>query len=195
VRWALVALLLAAPVAAAEPPNLIADADATRIRIAPELFDEPAVARRLRSGLTTTLRIELVARTGPKRRGGARVGIRWDLWDERWIVQVFEFDGKRERTILPPGTGLASWIGARTWRVAPPANDPSPWTVELEVLPFSSSEEEDARDWASRGTAMAPKGDLDESSDFRFLDLILGTSIRARPLLRYRWVITPETRP
>ena len=168
----------------AEAPRLIAAGDAVRIGIPQSILEESAVERRLRSGLTTTLRIAVRGRSGREPRGGARIGIRWDLWDERWIVQVFEFDGKRHRTILPPEKTLGSWIEQRTWRVAPRASAPPEWTVELEVLPFSSSEEEDARDWASRGSAMAPKGEVDDSSDFRVLDLILGTSIRARPLLR-----------
>ena len=61
------------------------------------ILQDASVRKQLRSGLTTTFL--LVTRQRDTRIvSGARIEIRYDLWDEVWIAQKIEFDRKSERS-------------------------------------------------------------------------------------------------
>jgi hypothetical protein len=63
------------------------------------ILQDASVRKQLRSGLTTTF-IVAVRQRDTKVISGARIEIRYDLWDEVWIVQKIEHDRKIERQRL-----------------------------------------------------------------------------------------------
>ena len=137
-----------------------------------------SVRRQLSTGLTTTF---LVSARGDGVKGAARVEVRYDLWDEVWIVRRIEFDRHVDRQRLASRQALDQW-----WRIpvrlfTTPA-ERTTLDVELAVLPFSAAEEEDARDWLSKSGGVSASG-------AGFVDVLIGTTITAKPLITYRWRI------
>jgi hypothetical protein len=144
------------------------------------VLQDKSVKKQLSSGLTTTFLV--IARQRELNRvTGARIEVRYDLWDEVWIVRRIEFDGKTDRQRLTSADALEKWwrtpvrlLSTNAARVA--------LQVDLNVLPFSAAEEEDARQWISKsggvGTAAGGGG---------IVDALIGTTISAKPITSYRW--------
>lgn len=144
------------------------------------VLQEAGVRKQLASGLTTTFL--LVARPRDARLTGARLEVRYDLWDEVWLVRRIEFDGKSERQRIASQEALEKWwrmpvriLSTNAARLA--------LQVDLTVLPFSAAEEEDAREWMTKsggvGTAGGGAGAL--------VDILIGTTLSAKPITSYRW--------
>ena len=141
------------------------------------VLHSPTVRKQLATGLTTTF---VVAARQRERLTGARIEIRYDLWDEVWHVRKIEFDRKEERLKLTSMDALEKW-----WRVPvrifANAAASLPLQVDLSVLPFSASEEEDARQWIAKGGGVArPSGQ-------GLVDVLIGTTLSAKPIIRWRW--------
>ena len=144
------------------------------------ILQDASVRKQLRSGLTTTFL--LVARQRDTRAiSGARIEVRYDLWDEVWIAQKVEFDRKSERQRLASIEALEKW-----WRTplrVLATNAPRvPLQVDLSVLPFSAAEEEDARQWITKSGGVGAGGD-----GTGLVDALIGTTLSAKPLASYRW--------
>src|SRR6185436_15013961 len=60
------------------------------------VLQDPGVRRQLGSGLTTTFLVVARLRETDS-LSGARVEIRYDLWDEVWLVRRIEFDRREDR--------------------------------------------------------------------------------------------------
>ena len=144
------------------------------------ILQDPNVRKQLRSGLTTTFL--LVARQRDTRAvHSARVEIRYDLWDEVWIVQKIDLDRKIERQRLTSLEALERWwrtplrlLATKATRVA--------LQLDLSVLPFSAAEEEDARQWITKSGGVGTGG-----GSGGLVDALIGTTISAKPLTSYRW--------
>jgi hypothetical protein len=143
------------------------------------ILQDASVRKQLYSGLTTTFL--LVARQRETRAiSGARVEIRYDLWDEVWIVRKIEHDRKSDRQRLSSLDALEKWwhtplrvLATNAQRVA--------LQIDLSVLPFSAAEEEDARQWITKS------GGVGTGGEGGLVDVLIGTTISARPLTSYRW--------
>ena len=144
------------------------------------ILQDASVRKQLRSGLTTTFL--LVARQRETRvASGARIEIRYDLWDEVWIAQKVEFDRKTERQRLASIEALEKWWRTPLRVLATNATRVG-LQVDLSVLPFSAAEEEDARQWISKSAGVATGG-----GNNGLVDALIGTTISAKPLTSYRW--------
>jgi hypothetical protein len=150
----------------------------------PSVLHDRDVSKRLGNGLTATFLI--MAWHGGKSVGGSRVEIRYDLWDEVYIVRKVDFDGKVEQQRIASFENLEHW-----WRGTPIrllAAPVGPLQVELSVLPFSAAEQEDARRWLSKSAGVSgPAAGRPTTSDL--IDVLIGTTIHAKPILTYRWKI------
>jgi len=62
----------------------------------------------------------------------------------------------------------------------------------MSVLPFSAAEEEDARQWLSKagGVGSASRGARSPG----LVDVLIGTTIQAKPLLTFQWTVDVRTR-
>lgn len=141
------------------------------------VLQSPAVKKQLSSGLTTTF---ILAARQRDRASGARIEIRFDLWDEVWLVRRIDLDRREDRQRLASMDALEKWWRTPL-RIFSAADRAFPLQVELSVLPFSASEEEDARQWIAKGGGVAkPSGE-------GLVDVLIGTTISAKPIIRWRW--------
>jgi hypothetical protein len=203
-RAALVALALASIGAAARalpPPILEIDAEQRLMvgRLA-AVLDEETVARQLESGLTTTFffRVEAAGRV----LGGARVDVRYDLWDEVFEVAALGAGGRGERATLAGRAALEAWWSGLELVVAERgslgASAPRELVLALEVVPFSASEQDDAQRWfarsfgdsaASAGPRVTDPAERRGDSLEKVLGVLMATSIRGSALYTTRWAV------
>jgi hypothetical protein len=161
------------------------------------------VAKQLDSGLTTAFvaTVEGTARSGASLRGALRVEIRYELWDEAYLVRVTERDGALTKVTLPTRDRLMEWWSStpiRAAHLASASDAPDKLRVRVDVVPFSAGEEADAQRWLVQSVGdrvgSGPGGSQTKSdSAGALLDLLIGTSVQRRPLQSWRWVV-PVTR-
>lgn len=184
VRPALVAVLFVLPLLAnAQQPQLAFTTQPGGVVAATlpmSILQDPSVRKQLRSGLTTTFL--LVARQRETRAvNGARIEIRYDLWDEVWIVQKIDLDRKIEQQRLTSLDALERWWRTPLRLLATKASRVA-LQIDLSVLPFSAAEEEDARQWITKSGGVGTGG-----GSGGLVDALIGTTISAKPLTSYRW--------
>ena len=175
--------LLLAAFARAQQPQLgftVQPGGVVAATLPASILQDASVRKQLRSGLTTTFLF--VARQRDTRLlSGARIEIRYDLWDEVWIVQKVEHDRKSERQRLTSLEALEKWWRTPLRLLATKASRVA-LQIDLSVLPFSAAEEADARQWITKS------GGVGTSSDGAGLvDVLIGTTLSAKPLTSYRW--------
>jgi hypothetical protein len=203
-RAALVALTLASVCTAARaapPPGVSLDTEQRLVvgRLAAILAEE-AVARQLESGLTTTFvfRAEVAGRV----LGGARVDVRYDLWDEVFQVVAVGADGRGKRATLAGRAALETWWSSLELVVAERASSaalmPRELVLALEVIPFSASEQDDAQRWFVRSFGATATRDGPQVTDpaerrgdslEKVLGVLMATSIRGSALYSARWAV------
>lgn len=177
---ALVLVTLALGARAQQRPAFTRQADAVAASLPSSVLQDERVKKQLGSGLTTTF--ILAAR---QRDAGtitsARLEVRYDLWDEVWHVRRVEFDGKIDRQRITSAEALEKWWKTPVRLFATNAERVL-LQVELNVLPFSAAEEDDARAWIAKsggvGTAASGNG---------LVDALIGTTISAKPITSFRW--------
>ena len=153
------------------------------------------VAKQLTSGLTTAFVLRVEDR---KIIGGARVEIRYDLWEESYLVTVLELDGAVRREKIASAAKLAEWWRDTPLRVMRTNQHPQSISSRLQVLPFSAREEAEAERWLSESVGASPKKNAatdPTSSANRLLDAIIGTSVQRRPIVEFRWKIDVQFIP
>lgn len=153
-------------VAAVLPASILSDRD---------------VRKQLNSGLTATFVVAARNRV-TNDLSGARIEIRYDLWDEVWLVRKIEFDRKQEQQRITSFDALEKWWKTPL-RLLATASPRVPLQVDLTVLPFSAAEREDARQWISKSGGVAAGGGTG------LVDALIGTTISAKPIMSYRWSV------
>jgi hypothetical protein len=214
-RGALALLLLVAlQLRAAEPQ---APAFELRDRILtvsalPAILGRPEIRPHLTTGLTTTLLVQVraVDGAGHHARGGARIDVRYELWDEVFLVTAMGVDGRAHRESLPSFERLLAWWAALNLPAV--ATDSlvahGPWRIEarLSALPFSQSEQRDTQRWLTDSierrsdTPPSPSGTPGAAGRAEpltgALDALIATSIKRQQLVDYDWTVVfqPERR-
>ena len=141
------------------------------------VLQDKSVKKQLGSGLTTMFL--LVARQRESGLvSGARIEVRYDLWDEVWIVRRVEFDGKTDRQRIASAEALEKWWRAPVRLFASSAARVA-LQLDLNVLPFSAAEEDDARQWITKSGGVGSGAGL--------VDALIGTTISAKPITSFRW--------
>ena len=74
----------------------------------PTVLSHEEIRGHLGTGLTTTLAFE-VRVPGNKVRGGARIDVRYELWDEVWLVTRADTSGRTQRASFPSFERLEAW--------------------------------------------------------------------------------------
>jgi hypothetical protein len=193
-------LALAAATHAAALPRLeLADKHLLLVNL-PDLPGEDGVRPHLDTGLTTSFVFRLSFRgpQGERIFGGGRVDIRYEVWDEVYHVEQWGIDGGYGRREIPSFEALGDY-----WRQlrlvvlgASPAAGGGGVRLEIDLVPFSQKEREDARRWfseslerAGRSNAEALTGTTDEPPEKlgRAFNLLMATSIKRRPLESWRF--------
>lgn len=187
---ALVLLAAAAATHATPRARMLPDGE-VEVLLPDSVLTRKEVARQLTSGLTTAFVLRVEQR---KLSGGARVEIRYDLWEETYLITVLEFDGRIRKAKIASGKLAEWWRGSalRVLHASPPIDSVQ---ARLQVLPFSAREEADAERWLSDSVGASPKKNAatdPRSSASGLLDAIIGTSVQRRPILEFRWTIRVE---
>jgi hypothetical protein len=194
-------LLLAVRLEALQPPALEAGRDGLALSRLPPVLAEEEVRKQLATGLTTSFAFEVTARgaAGGKTRGAARVDVRYELWDEVYIVTRIDAAGRAARTTLPSFERLAEWWKeARLVVLRPPPAAARSVEVRLRVIPFSQAEQLDAQRWFSQALSAERSGSAGAVSEAvenqpesfnQVINLLLATSIGRSALLEYQWTL------
>jgi hypothetical protein len=197
--WALLLSLLAARLGAVVPPAVETAREGLVLTRLPPILTEEEVKKQLGTGLTTSFLFEVKAQgDAGKSKGGARVDVRYDLWDEIYIVTRIDVTGRAVRTNLPSFERLGEWWReARLVVVRPPAAATARSVeVRLSVIPFSQAEQLDAQRWFSQSLSAEKTGSAGAVSDAvenqpesfsQVLNLLMATSIGRAPLLELQW--------
>lgn len=175
----------------------------------PQILPRPEVKPHLSTGLTTSflLRVTAVDRTGRKLTGAGQIDIRYEPWDEVYLTRRIGADRQVRKETVASYEGLLTWwrglevpvlAGGASGVVGGPS--PAAWDVrvEVEVIPFSRSEQREAQRWFSDsldGSGRAPARDGGDAVDVPrnepgldgVLDLLIATSIKRRSLVSYAW--------
>lgn len=148
------------------------------------------VRQQLESGLTTTLLIQIDARSisgsRTKIRGAARLDIRYEPWDEVFLVTCFHHDGRIEKLTAIDYDALLSWLNENPPKVAILLPRNTRWSVEVSVnvLPFSQREADRTQRWFAK-TLSNPGNERSDPN--RMLDLLAASAIKRKPLVRFFW--------
>ena len=183
---ALTVALTAALARADERPTFTSLPGALGIHLPPSLLQNAEVQRQLGTGLTTTFVV--IARLADGSVSGAKIEVRYDLWDEVYLIRRTEFDQHVDQQRIASRADLERW-----WRTTPlrlaaaPGGDRVRLQIDLTVLPFSAAEQQDARQWLSKSGGLASPGAAGGGRGL--VDALIGTTISARPLLTFRWNI------
>lgn len=197
VRLSLLLALVAAT--GAPPPRPLLELDSAGVlslsRVPPVLDDE-TVAKQLRKGLTTVLLFRLRGVRGGEPAAGARIEVRYDIWDEVFHMTRLDVQGREHFEEAPDDQALREWWSS----LRVPLLDSvaagslgSDLRVILDVLPFSQAEEADARRWfaaaaeRSRRPRDGPSTTVEDGGDASVLGLLMATSIRRRPVRSFTW--------
>jgi hypothetical protein len=191
------AALPAAPVAL-PAPALEAARDGIALSRLPPILGEEEVRKQLGTGLTTSFAFEATARTADgKLKGAARVDVRYDLWDEIYIVTRIDASGRAVRVTLPSFERLAEWWrDARLVLIRGPAAGATTVDVRLKVIPFSQAEQLETQRWFSQALSAEKSGSAGAVSDAvedqpesfsQVINLLMATSIGRPALLEYAW--------
>lgn len=201
----LAASLLAVSAPADEPRLARRDDGGLLLAHLPPVLADEEVREQLDSGLTTTFLFELRTRgLGRSPVGAARVEVRYELWDEEYLLTARGAEGEVVRRRLRSFAALAGWWAEPGLVLTPETVDGALW-LDLAVIPFSRSEEEDAQEWLSESLAAPPSGQgaAEGATDtaekgFRPLDrlfrVLLATSIARRSSQRYGWQVDVPAR-
>ncbi len=172
----------------------------------PEILSREEVRPHLGSGLTTSfvLDVEVIDARGRSFRGAGRIDVRYELWDEVYLIRLYGAGGARYAPAARSFEELqAAWRGVRLPIASAGSADRTagPWrvAVALSVVPFSQSEQRDAQKWLNDSIAVRPAPGLPspgraaepatDAGSNRVLDLFLGSSIKRRSLVRYDWTV------
>lgn len=202
-RWLLLPLLLATPLQAAEQPRIeVASERQLVLTGLPKILADEEVREHLNTGLTTTLQFRLGGR--PKLPGGARVEIRYELWDEVFQAVASGIDGHLQRHDAATFEDLLEWWGSLRLVILDASELPEPWPRTLEVIadvvPFSQSEQDDTQRWFSESIDQARRSGTEDAGDStgtlsRTFDLLLATSIQRRAIVSFPWTVTLSPSP
>lgn len=190
-RLCLAALLLsiALPTWAAAPVARLRADGAVMISLPADVLARDEVRSKLPSGLTTTF---VVVGSAGDRRGAARIEVRYEPWDEVYFVTTRAADNTPQTHRLASLERLQAWWRTASLPLFLGGSAPRSVQITLEVLPFSIAEQQETQRWLARALQAAQQGGTPEApggtgSANSVLDLIIGTSIQRRPLVRLRW--------
>jgi len=196
-RCAMLALVLAFALRAAaakDPVARLRTDGMLLVKLQADLLAHRDVRRQLDGGLTTTF---LITVTGAQsRKGAARIEVRYEPWDEVYLVTARGIDAVAQKARLETFERLGEWWRNAELPVLRSATSEKSVQLTLEVLPFSIEEQKETQRWLSRALGEAHREQAIDSSEVRgtagassVLDALIGTSIQRRPILRQRWTV------
>ena len=196
-RWlpaAALLLAIALGARAASPPVARVRGDGMLVVTLPvEILAQREVRKQLGSGLTSTFLVTAVA---GDRKGAARIEVRYEPWEEVYFVTTRGMDAVAQRARFASLERLTDWWRSAALAVLPRPTPANGVQVTLEVLPFSIEEQKETQRWLTRSLGEAHRGEAMDDSEAAgrsgagsVLDVLIGTSIQRRPIVRHRWSV------
>ena len=184
------------PAFAASAPAAHLKGPTLTVTLPADLLSKREVRKQLNSGLTTTFAI--VATLENARSGGARIDIRFEPWDEVYFVTTRRIGAQPQTARATTFAELETWWREAALTLFADAAGAQKVQIAIDVLPFSIEEQEETQRWLTRSLGEARQlGQTAASSDSRVrssssgsvMDLLIGTSIQRRPIVRQRWQV------
>ncbi len=192
--------------AVAQPPPMLSSGESgLTLTSLPPILEQADIRKQLDTGLTTTFLIKVTGRdpSGRSLQGGARVQIRYELWDEIYQLASQDLAGNIHRGNFSSFAALKEHWQELSLEVIPlaagtPPAQQSRLKVELDVIPFSRSEEQDTRRWFSESTERSGRSNAENArkvSEERsetlgeVFNLLMATSIRRRAIMDFHWQV------
>lgn len=185
---------------AVPPPAVEAARDSLMLTHLPPILGDEEVRKQLATGLTTSFVFTADGRSaaGAKVTGAARVDVRYDLWDEVYLVTRIDASGHAARVTLPSFERLAEWWREERLVVCrgAAAAGLAAVNVQLRLIPFSQAEQLDTQRWFSQALSGEKSGSAGAVSDAvedqpesfsQVINLLMSTSIGRPALLEYEW--------
>lgn len=189
-------LLLVVPLAAAPPaPSVSVDRAGTlSVLLDASIVSDDEVRKHAKSGLTMNFVVEV---GGIKTEG--LITIRWEPWDEVFYVRTIDYDERSQRATLEGFVELERWISSTPVRVGRTRErSRAALLVTASVVPFSESEETDAKTWVARSLSepvASPGAEPAEATAPQppsLFSAVISSSIQRKPVLKFRWRVVPE---
>ncbi len=181
------------------PPVVACRAEgACRLSALPPALSDPELVSYLKSGLTTTLVLTLKIKKaqwdGPP---SARFDVRFEPWDEIYLVTVFAPRSAARRVQQPSLASLEAWWRSLTVTFPVRAPPRSKAQVTLTVVPFSADEEADTRRWYAQALRRErqPSDRLDNDNLSEMLDAVTLLSIKRRDAMELSWSVPISFEP
>ncbi|MBI2837396.1 MAG: hypothetical protein HYX75_03730 [Acidobacteria bacterium] len=203
-------ILLLAPQSGWSPPLERADDDYLLLNLPREPMEDEEIRRRLASGLTTTLELVGVVEADTRKLtlSPASIDIRYDLWEEQFLVKRMDTGRAPSTRSLLSIEAIVDWLRAEPLRIASLQGVDRRATISVRVrcyvTPFSKAEEGRAKEWfsqalrvpsAGEGGGRAPQraagGEAEKQSVFAML---ISTGIARRAVRTYDWSWTLRPR-
>ena len=176
--------------AAPQPSAVMLRSGAIAVTLPSDLLRTAEVKEQLTSGLTTVF---IITGSAAGSKAGARIEVRYQLWEEKYLVSVIDAAGAERKLTLDSEAALANWWKSDPQLViaAPHPSGPVDVDVKLTMLPFSAQEQNDTRRWLSRTLSASGEGDGANSPEraAQVLRIIVQTSIQRKPLLQRTWSV------
>lgn len=179
--------------AAPPPPSVHAGPDGSAaIALSAKLLDEAEVRKHVMSGLTMNLLLSL-----RDREPYSQISIRFEPWDEVFYVRALSADGSDEKKVIRSFEELKKWWSAPRTTPAARFSPGDRLKVSVAVIPFSASEEADAKRWLAQSLTVsasppAEGGGEVASAPPSLFSAVIGSSIRRRPVLRFEWTVAVQ---
>jgi len=123
------------------------------LKIPAALLSDPSLERRLFSGLTTSLEldVQLKSATGSS-RFQSLLTIRYQVWEEKVLVYMLEPGNQVSHQSFDKIEAFFSWLEEVGIKVAEAGSESYPLTVKAtcRVVPYSAAEAAKTRDWFSQ---------------------------------------------
>ena len=196
----LLAGLFAGRLAAVQPPALEPVREGLALTHLPPILGDEEVRKQLETGLTTSFVFTAEARgaTGAKLTGAARIDVRFDLWDEVYLVTRIDASGHAARVTLPTFERLVEWWREERLVVlrGSAAASLASANIRLRLIPFSQAEQLETQRWFSQALSAEKSGSAGAVSDAvqdqpesfsQVINLLMSNSIGRPALLEYEW--------
>ena len=179
------------------PKAVVTRNGALAVALPADLLRSREVTRQLTSGLTTVFVMTVEAQDDEgTTKGGARIDVRLDLWEEKYLVTLVEATGQQRNLAFSSELELGRWWSENPVVVVPPRRFGPRVDVEvkLKMLPFSSQEQSETQRWLARtlSSSRAPSGEQSPAQSAEILRIIVETSVRRRPLFEHHWSVRAE---
>ncbi|MFN2239060.1 MAG: hypothetical protein ABR524_06685 [Thermoanaerobaculia bacterium] len=179
--------------AAPPPPSVHAGADGSAaITLSAKLLDEAEVRKHVMSGLTMNLLLSL-----RDREPYGQISIRFEPWDEVFYVRALGADGSDEKKVIRSFEALKKWWSAPRSTPAASFSPGERLKVSVAVIPFSASEEADAKRWLAQSLSVSAPPRVEGGGEVAsappsLFSAVIGSSIRRRPVLRFEWTVAVQ---